>query len=100
MTVGVLRVTIHIPAAGSLKDKRSIVRRAVDRLKNRFNLAVAEVGALNDKRHAVLAAVTVNTDGRQANSTLDRALAALDSLGDFVIAAHEIELIPFGDYRP
>ena len=43
MVVGVIRVEIHIHGAGSLKEKRSVVRRIKDRARSRHNVSVAEV---------------------------------------------------------
>jgi uncharacterized protein YlxP (DUF503 family) len=45
MVVGVLRLELHVPAAQSLKDKRSVIKRVKDQLRGRFNVAVAEVDA-------------------------------------------------------
>ena len=48
MTIGVYTFEIHLPAARSLKDKRQVVRRLKDRLRARYNVAVAELGDLAD----------------------------------------------------
>ena len=45
MVVGVLQLELHVPAAQSLKDKRSVIKRVKDQLRGRFNVAVAEVDA-------------------------------------------------------
>jgi uncharacterized protein YlxP (DUF503 family) len=42
MTVGIYSFELHLPAARSLKDKRRVVRRLKDRLRARYNVAVAE----------------------------------------------------------
>ena len=43
MSVGVCRLKIHIPGSRSLKDKRSVVKSLIARLRQQFNLSVAEV---------------------------------------------------------
>src|SRR5262249_62021520 len=43
MFVGYVRIELHIPAATSLKDKRSVVRGLKDRIRQRALAAVAEV---------------------------------------------------------
>jgi hypothetical protein len=43
MSVGVCRLKIHIPGSRSLKDKRSLVKSLIARLRQQFNLSVAEV---------------------------------------------------------
>lgn len=47
MVVGLLVVQIHVPGSQSLKDKRQVVRRIKDRVKNRFNVSVAETDGQN-----------------------------------------------------
>jgi hypothetical protein len=49
LTIGVYVVQLHLPAARSLKDRRRVMRRLKDRLRSRYNVAVAE-----DPRHADL----------------------------------------------
>ena len=41
--VGICRLTLHLPGTNSLKEKRQIARSLTDRVRNRFNVAVAEV---------------------------------------------------------
>ena len=43
MVVGLLTLEIHLPDAHSLKDKRQVVRKLKERLRARFNVAVAEL---------------------------------------------------------
>ena len=74
MVVGCLQITLSIDAADSLKEKRSVVKRLVERTKNRFNVAVAEVGANDEHRRAILGVVTVANDGPFVNSVLDKVL--------------------------
>ena len=44
MVVGVLRLTLVIPGARSLKEKRHALRKVVDRVRARYNVGIAEVG--------------------------------------------------------
>jgi uncharacterized protein YlxP (DUF503 family) len=59
MRIGIVSVTINIPAARSLKDKRSVVRHIKDRACGRMNVSVAEVGEQDRWQIAELAFVTV-----------------------------------------
>ena len=42
MVVGVCQISLSLPGVTSLKAKRSIVRKVLDRTANRFNVAVAD----------------------------------------------------------
>jgi len=43
MNVGICRIKLHIPDSGSLKDKRRVVKSIVSRLRNQYNISIAEV---------------------------------------------------------
>ena len=79
MLVGSLRARLLIREARSLKDKRQVVRSIKDRLRNGFNISVAEVEAQDHRQLAVLGIALVGNDARQLRSTLDQIVAALRS---------------------
>ena len=54
MFVGVLRLSLDIVGARSLKDKRSVVKSLKERVQGRLRVSIAEVGALDDPRRATL----------------------------------------------
>jgi hypothetical protein len=59
MVIGLLQVQLSIPEARSLKDKRSVLRSLKDRIRNKMNISVAEVGKQDLWQGAELAFVTV-----------------------------------------
>jgi uncharacterized protein YlxP (DUF503 family) len=86
MVIGLLVLELHFPAAQSLKDKRQPLRRLETRLRDRFNVSVAEVAHQNLWQRARLAVVSVNTDHGHLDATLD---AVVSEAG----RAREIELL-------
>ena len=62
MVVGVLRLEVYLAESGSLKTKRSALKSLKDQLRNRFNVAVAEVDANDLWQRALLGVVTVGSD--------------------------------------
>lgn len=65
-----LTLEIHVEEAHSLKEKRHVVKSLKDRLRERFNVAVAEIGHLDSWQHSVVAAVTVSNDRVHAEQLL------------------------------
>jgi len=61
-SIGVLMLELHIEHAQSLKDKRNVVRGLKERLRQRHNVSVAEVGRQDLWQHAMVAAVTVSPE--------------------------------------
>lgn len=97
MVVGVCRITFGIPSNDSLKGKRRVVRRIVDRVRQKFNAAVAEVGALDQHRRAVIGLCVVSNDGRHANSMLDTIAAFASAQTEAVVLDRSLELLHVGD---
>ena len=77
--VGLLTVELHLPAAHSLKDKRSVVVGLLERLAHRHNVAVAEVAALDQHQTAVLALVTVANDGAHVERVAEACLRFIET---------------------
>ena len=74
MIVGVCRITLRLPESGSLKDKRQVVRSLTTRLRNKFNVAVAEVDDNDRWQIATIGLTCVSNDARHAREMLDRAV--------------------------
>ena len=88
MTVGTMRVKLMIRDALSLKDKRRVVKSLKDVVRNRHNVSVAEVEALDNRQQAVLGFAMVGNDAKY----IDGALAKVVDL----IRAHPVaELIDY-----
>lgn len=78
MQVGACVVTLHLPAARSLKDKRQVVRSLTERLRRTFNVAVAEVEEQDTWQTAVLGLAVVSNDAGHAHRQLDRIVEAIE----------------------
>ncbi|MFH1852721.1 MAG: DUF503 domain-containing protein [Candidatus Neomarinimicrobiota bacterium] len=76
--IAVLTLELHIAAAQSLKDRRQVVASIRDRVKARFNVAVAEVGDTEKWQSATLAICTVGNDRRHLERELRTILAAIE----------------------
>jgi uncharacterized protein len=97
VVVGVCRIAFSIPGNDSLKGKRRVVRRIVDRARNQFNAAVAEVGELDQHRRALIGFAVVSNDARHANSMLDNIGAFVSGLTEAVVVGRDIELVHLGE---
>ncbi|MFH0844171.1 MAG: DUF503 domain-containing protein [Pseudomonadota bacterium] len=80
MVVGVLKIEFRLHDNRSLKEKRKIVKSMIDKVKHRFNVAIAEVGS-NDKWQKVELGITaVGNDNRHIDASLNSVLAFLDTM--------------------
>jgi uncharacterized protein len=86
-SVGVLTLELHMDGAHSLKDKRHTVKGLKDRLRSKFNVAVAEIDYQDLWQRALVSAVTVSSDHTRAEQTLqlvEREASAM--LGGMLVA--------------
>ncbi len=95
MVVGVLKVTLRLEAAFSLKDKRRVVKSLVERTQNRFHVAIAEVEDNDVWERAVLGVAAVANDRAFVNSLLDKVLDAIEdaALGKALVVDSQLELM-------
>ncbi len=81
MHVGILQFELVVPGSMSLKDKRRVVKSLKDRLHRAHLVSVAEVGALDHHRLALLGVAMVSNSVPHIESTFDRILEKVRGLG-------------------
>jgi uncharacterized protein YlxP (DUF503 family) len=80
MVIGACRVTLHLPGSHSLKDKRQVVRSLLARLRNHFDLAVAEVDNQDRWQIATLGLVCVSSSAAVADEVLTQAQEYIENV--------------------
>ena len=93
MIVGAAAVEIHIHGSQSLKSKRGVVRSITQRVRNRFDLSVAEVGGQDTWQLAVLGMATVGSDRQKVRALLERALGYIEDLHLAEVLHTDVELL-------
>jgi uncharacterized protein YlxP (DUF503 family) len=97
MFVGVLRLTLQVVGARSLKDRRHVVRSFKERAQARFRVSVAEVGVLDDPRRATLGVAVVANEASHCDEVLSGVTAMAGLLPDAVLSDVATEVIALGD---
>jgi uncharacterized protein YlxP (DUF503 family) len=97
MFVGVARLTLQIPESGSLKAKRQVLRRVIDRVKARFNVAVAEVDEQDLWQKAVIGLAVVGNERRHVDEQLEKVIRHVEEMYVAPLTAREREILSFGD---
>ena len=93
MRVGVLEVRLDLYGIRSLKEKRGVVKSLLAKVRNRFELAVAEVAHQEDLGRAGLGFSCVGNDVALLQSRLSKALDFIDASGHGVIGDHHLDII-------
>jgi uncharacterized protein YlxP (DUF503 family) len=92
LTIGALRVELHVPGASSLKAKRQVIKSLKDRLRNRFNVSVAEVDQQDKWQRATLGIAMAGTDGKYVAGALDEVMKFLRGQPAVAVCHHEVEV--------
>ncbi len=93
MVVGLASIDVHLPESGSLKSKRQILRRIKDRVRNNFNVSIAEVG-YNDLWQRTTLGVSVVANQRQfANQVLSGVVDLVSKTNGVQMLDYTIELL-------
>ncbi|MBJ6764809.1 DUF503 domain-containing protein [Myxococcaceae bacterium JPH2] len=97
MFVGVARLTLQIPDSASLKSKRQVLRRVMDRVKARFNVAVAEVDEQDLWQKAAVGLSVVGNDRRHVDEQMEKIIHFVEEMYVAPLMARETEIVAFGD---
>lgn len=79
MVIGCAKVTIHTPWVHSLKEKRSEVKSLCAKVRNKFNVSIAEVEEQDTHQNAVLGFACVAGDASLADSITDNVINFIES---------------------
>jgi uncharacterized protein YlxP (DUF503 family) len=90
MNIGVLKISLRIPENESLKGKRQVIKSIISRVRNKFNVSVAEVGDNDVWQIATIGICYVSNNGRHTNEVLSKVV-------DFVTRSRfDVEILDYG----
>jgi uncharacterized protein YlxP (DUF503 family) len=93
MVVGVCTLELEIPSSHSLKDKRHVVKSLTARVRQAFNVSIAEVDSLDAWQRATLGIVCVSSDANYARGLLEKIIDNVERMRmDAVIADYSVEI--------
>ncbi|NLY51651.1 MAG: DUF503 domain-containing protein [Firmicutes bacterium] len=93
MVVGIARIGLHIANCRSLKEKRSITKSLITRLRNKFNAAIAEIDDQDLWQKCTIAAAVIGTSTSHADSQLQAIIACIDREAEVLVTSIETEIL-------
>jgi hypothetical protein len=93
VVVGICQIDLRIPGNASLKGKRKVLRQIIDRVKNRYNISISEIGDNDLWQRSKLGVSVVGNDSRHINSSLDKILDFIEGMNIAEMIHFEIEII-------
>lgn len=95
MHVGVCRIHLRLPESSSLKFKRQVIRSITSRVKNRYDVAIAEVDDNDRWQFATLGIACISNDARHANEVLSKVVDFVQTRRfDAEVLDYDLEIIP------
>ncbi len=95
MNVGVCKIDLRLPENLSLKGKRQVIKSITTRVRNKFNVSVAEIDNHDLWQLATIGICCVSNDNRHTNEILSKAVDfVVNSRFEVEILDYEIEILP------
>lgn len=95
MNVGVCRIELRLPENQTLKGKRQVIKSIISRVRNKFNVSVAEIDNLDAWQLATIGVCYVSNDSRHANEVLSKVVEFVTgSRLEAEILDYQIEILP------
>ncbi len=91
--IGVLSIELMIFQALSLKDKRMILNAVKDKLKNKFNVSVSELGELDKWQKSIIGIVMISNDKSYLDSALQKVLSFVEQERDVQVSDYQLEFL-------
>lgn len=93
MIIGVLTVELFLGGANSLKEKRRVLKSVIDRIKNRFNVSVAEVGQQDTWQRSILGISFVSCEQAHVHQVLAAVVRFIEAQGTVIVTDYQTELL-------
>jgi len=93
MTIGFLQLELMLPDTKSLKDKRSIISRIKNQIKNRFNVSIAEIGYGDKWGRSLVGITTISNDSKIVYNTLRKIEEFIESNFNVQVTGRKVELL-------
>jgi len=96
MSLGLCTIKLRLPENHSLKDKRRVLKSIVTRVRNKYNVAIAEMDDQDLWQLATLGIACLSNDAQQVDEVLSKVVDFItQSRFDIEILDYHIEIIPF-----
>ncbi len=94
MIIGVCQITLHLPGSHSLKDKRQVIKSVIARVRNQFEVAIAEVDEQDLWQIAKLGVTCVSNSKQHAHEILEHVQQYIEtSRPDVILSDIDIEIM-------
>jgi len=90
--IGSVELELRLPACNSLKEKRSVLRRFLERVRREYGVAIAEIASQDDWRSAVIEVAAVSNERAHLHRILTRVVDDADRPGEMILIHSEFHV--------
>ena len=91
--VGICEVKLYLPGISSLKGKRRILKGLNNRIRNKFNVSIAELDVHDKWQIAIIGIACINKDRSRIDQVLNHVVGFIESTPDILLTDYTIETI-------
>ena len=93
MLIAAALIELSLPEAETIKARRRVARSVKDRIRQRFNVSVAEVADQDERHSVVIGCVMVGVDPRHLREAMEKIVSYVESLGLAEVVADDITVV-------
>ena len=91
MIIAIARIELSLPSVNSLKEKRSILKSLLAKLKNKFNISIAEIDDNDVLRKATIGAAIVSNKSSFGNQVIAKMIDEIRKRPDIILIDYSTE---------
>ena len=93
MLISAALIELSLPETETIKDRRRVARSIKDRVRQRFNVSVAEVADQDERDSICIGCVMVGVDPRHLREGMDKVIRYVESLGLAEVVADDVVVV-------
>lgn len=93
MIIGSCKIYMNVPFSHSLKEKRMVVKSLIQKVRNKYNVSIAEVEDQDLHQSIVIGIVAVSTTTSHANSIVQNVVNYIEEISEAEVIDSYIEII-------
>jgi len=93
MIIGILKLELFLPVPNSLKAKRAILKKVINRLRNTFNISVSELDYQDLWQRSVIGVSIIGSEKRYLNGVMDKVVDFVETVDDVQLLNYSLEFI-------
>jgi uncharacterized protein YlxP (DUF503 family) len=93
LIVGTVTIDLSLPGVNSLKEKRRRLKSLLARIRNKFNVSIAEIDYNDQLRAAQLGAAVVSNDSAFVDRMISKIVGIIDSEPEMILIDYRVEIL-------